>query len=246
MLKHKPALLVEDNKYCPGCGHGIINRLVAEVLEEMGLQKKAIGAVAVGCACLMIDTFGVDWIQAMHGRAAAVACGIKRCRPENPVFTYQGDGDALAIGLAETLYAAIRNEKITVILVNNSVFGMTGGQMSPCTLEGQRTTTSPYGRDVTLAGEPVNVVEFLKTRNIAYLARGSVTSPAAINRTKRYIRNAFEAQMAGEGYSFVEVVSPCPTNWGVTPLKALEHIEKNVLQVYPTGEFIKRGGVQVG
>lgn len=242
MLKKKSSLLVEDNKYCPGCGHGIVNRLVAEVLEEMGLDKKAIGVVAVGCACLMIDTFGVDWIQAQHGRAAAVAAGIKRCRPENPVFSYQGDGDALAIGFSETLYAAIRNEKITVIFVNNGVFGMTGGQMAPTSLNGQKTTTSPKGRDVNISGNPVNVIEFMKTLDIAYLARGSVMDVAAINRTKKYIRNAFEAQISGEGYSFVEVLSPCPTNWGLAPVKSLEHIKNNVAKVYNIGEFIKRGG----
>jgi 2-oxoglutarate/2-oxoacid ferredoxin oxidoreductase subunit beta len=241
MLKHKPRLMVEDNKYCPGCGHGIVNRLVAEVLEEMKLEKKAIGAVAVGCACLMIDTLGVDWVQAQHGRAAAVASGIKRCRPESPVFSYQGDGDALAIGFSETLYAAIRNEKITVIFVNNGVFGMTGGQMAPTSLQNQKTTTSPKGRDVKLTGNPVNVIEFMKTLDIAYLARGAVINPATINQTKKYIKNAFEAQINGEGYSFIEILSPCPTNWGMTPLKAIEHIGNNVTKVYPTGEFVKRG-----
>ncbi|MGQ9558242.1 MAG: thiamine pyrophosphate-dependent enzyme [Desulfurispora sp.] len=242
MFKQKPALLVEDNKYCPGCGHGIVNRLLAEVLEEMGLADSAIGVVAVGCACLMIDTFGVDWIQAQHGRAAAVATGIKRCRPQNPVFTYQGDGDALAIGLAETLYAAIRNEKITVLFVNNGVFGMTGGQMAPTTLGGQKTTTTPGGRDLTQTGQPLNVIEFLRTLPIAYLARGSVVDPAAINKTKEYLRRAFQAQLAGEGYSFVEIVSPCPTNWGLPPLKALEYLREKVLPVYRPGEFILRGG----
>lgn len=241
MIKKKPSLLVEDNKFCPGCGHGIVNRLVAEVLEEMELDKKAIGSVAVGCACLMMDTFGVDWVQAQHGRAAAVATGIKRMRPESPVFTYQGDGDALAIGFSETMYAAIRNENITVIFVNNGVFGMTGGQMAPTTLAGQKTTTSPKGRDVDITGRPVNVIKFMENLNIGYAARGTITNPKEINETKKFIRNAFEAQMNNEGYSFVEVVSPCPTNWGLTPEKSLQHIKENVLVEYPIGEYVKRG-----
>lgn len=241
MIKLKPQTLVEDNKFCPGCGHGIINRLIAEVLEEMGLEDKTIGAVAVGCACLMMDTFKIDWIQAQHGRAAAVAAAVKRCRPDKTVITYQGDGDALAIGFSETMYSAIRNENITVFFVNNSNFGMTGGQMAPTTLSGQKTTTSPFGRDTSVTGDPVNVISLMQTLNVAYIARGSVTSAADISKTKKYIRNALEAQMNGEGYSFVEILSPCPTNWGMTPVNSVEHIEKNVKVIYPTGEFVKRG-----
>lgn len=235
-------MLVEENKYCPGCGHGLVNRLLAEVLEEMGLESQAIGVVAVGCACWMIDTFGIDWIQAQHGRAAAVASGIKRVRPHNLVFSYQGDGDALSIGLAETLYAAIRKEKISVIFVNNGVYGMTGGQMAPTTLPGQRTQSSPFGRDPRYTGDPVNVLEFLKTLDVAYLARGSLSTVAQINRTKKYIRKAFEAQMEGKGYSFVEVLSPCPTNWGLSPVEAMQRIETEVQAVYPTGEIVLNGG----
>ncbi|MEG0856765.1 MAG: thiamine pyrophosphate-dependent enzyme [Terrisporobacter sp.] len=241
MIKKKPSVLVEDNKFCPGCGHGIINRLVGEVLEEMELDKKAIGSVAVGCACLMIDTFGVDWVQAQHGRAAAVATGLKRVRPENPVFTYQGDGDSLSIGFSETMYAAIRNENITAIIVNNGVFGMTGGQMAPTTLEGQKTTTSPKGRDVNLTGHPVKVIDFMRTLEIGYAARGTITTPKEINQTKKFIRNAFEAQMNNEGYSIVEVVAPCPTNWGLTPQQSFEHIREDVLKEFPVGEYVKRG-----
>ncbi len=241
MLKPRPKLLYTDNKYCPGCGHGIINRMVAEVLEEMGEEQNVMCACAVGCACLLPESFGSDLVQSQHGRAAAVACGMKRARPDKIVFTYQGDGDALAIGLSETLYAAIRNEKITVIFVNNGVFGMTGGQMAPTTLAGQRTTTSLKGRDTSVTGDPLNVIEFMKTLNIAYLARGSVTTLANINKTKKMIRNAFEAQKNKEGYAFVEILSPCPTNWNVDPLKAIEHIEENVTKVYPMGEFITRG-----
>jgi 2-oxoglutarate ferredoxin oxidoreductase subunit beta len=246
MIRRRPPLLVEDNKYCPGCGHGIVNRLVAETLEELGLADSAIGVVAVGCACLMIDTFGVDWVQAPHGRAAAVAAGIKRCRPRNPVFTYQGDGDALAIGFSETMYAAIRGEKITVIFVNNGNFGMTGGQMAPTTLRGQATTTSPRGRDTASTGAPLDVIRLLATLDVAYLARGSVASPAEIRKSKRYIRSAFEAQAAGEGYSFVELLSPCPTNWGLAPLAALDRVDAEVRAVYPLGEFVKRKGDRDG
>lgn len=239
MIRTTPKACVIENKYCPGCGHGIINRLVAEVLEETGEDKDTIAAIAVGCASLMPDTFSMDCIQAQHGRASAVAVGVKRCRPEKTVFAYQGDGDALAIGFSETMYAAIRNENITVIFVNNSTFGMTGGQMAPTTLEGQKTTTTPKGRDVSLTGEPLNVIELMKTRNVAYLARGSVTSNSEIMKTKNYIKKAFEAQKKGKGYSFVEILSPCPTNWGMDPIVAMNHIEEKVKPVYETGEFVK-------
>lgn len=241
MIKKKPLACFVDNKYCPGCGHGIVNRLVAEVLEEMELDKEAIGAIAVGCSSLMPETFAIDCVQAQHGRAAAVATGIKRCRPDKTVFSYQGDGDALAIGFSETMYAAIRNENITVIFVNNGNFGMTGGQMAPTTLEGQKTTTTPYGRDSKTTGYPLDVIDMMKNLNVAYLARGSVSSNGNILKTKEYIRNAFKAQQNNEGYSFVEILSPCPTNWKMEPSKAMEHIENNVTKVYKLGEFVKRG-----
>lgn len=240
MQRTIPKTLIDDSRYCPGCGHGIITRLVGEVLEEMGLEQKALCAIAVGCACWLMDTFGVDQIQAEHGRAAAVATGIKRCRPNSPVFTYQGDGDATSIGIAETLYAAIRNENITVILVNNGVFGMTGGQMAPTTLKGQKTTTSPFGRDVALTGEPLNIVNMLKTLNIAYLARGSVSSVGKINQAKKYMRKAFETQMNNGGYSCVEILSPCPTNWNMEPLIAIERLEKEMIPMFELGEFIEK------
>lgn len=240
VMKKKPEACFVDNKYCPGCGHGIVNRLVAEVLEEMNEDKKAIGAIAVGCASLMPDTFGLDCIQAQHGRAAAVAVGVKKCRPDHMVFSYQGDGDALAIGFSETMYAAIRNDNITVIFVNNGNFGMTGGQMAPTTLEGQRTTTSPAGRDTSVTGDPLNVIGMMETLDVAYLARGSVEGNANIMKTKKYIREAFEAQKNEEGYSFVEVLSPCPTNWNMTPAAAMEHIRKTVVDTYPLGVFVER------
>ncbi len=239
--KKKPQLLVEDNKFCPGCGHGIVNRVFAEVLEGMGLDDMAIGSLAVGCACLMIDTFGTDWVQAPHGRAAALACGIKRVRPENFVFTYQGDGDACAIGFSETMYAAFRNENITAIIVNNGIFGMTGGQMAPTSLAGQRTTTSVKGRDPNLSGQPLNIINQMKHLPIGYLARGSVGSVKDIIKLKKYIQTAVATQMQGGGYSLVEVLSPCPTNWKKNMQDSLNHLQQEVQGVYPAGEFIKQG-----
>ena len=242
MEKRIPKIVEIPHKFCPGCGHGIVNRLVAEVLEEMGEDSKAICAVAVGCSSLMPDTYGVDIVQAQHGRASAVAVGIKRCRPDCMVFSYQGDGDALAIGYSETMYAAIRNENITMIYVNNNNFGMTGGQMSPTTLENQKTTTSPLGRDISLTGKPVDIIKMMMPLDVAYLARGTMTNSKEILKTKKYIRKAFEAQKAGKGYSMVEVLSPCPTNWGLAPLKACAHIENTVEGIFPLGEFV--GGEQ--
>lgn len=237
MEKRRSQILAVDHKFCPGCGHGIINRIVAEVLEEMDEDQGAICAVAVGCASLMPDTYGLDIVQAQHGRASAVAVGIKRCRPDHMIFSYQGDGDALAIGFSETMYAAVRNENITVILVNNNNFGMTGGQMSPTTLENQRTTTSPYGRDVSTTGKPLDVMKLMEPLDIAYLARGTMTDVREINKTKKYIRKAFECQRKKAGYSLVEILSPCPTNWGVEPLAACRQIKETVQNVYPLGEY---------
>lgn len=237
----KSPLLVEDNKYCPGCGHGIINRLAAECLDELGIGDDTIGVVAVGCACLMVDTFGIDWIQAPHGRAPAVATGIKRARPDKTVFAYQGDGDCLAIGMAETIHTAFRGENLTIIFVNNGVFGMTGGQMAPTTLVGQKTTTSVYGRDPKVSGYPANIISLLKSFDtVSYLARGAILDVAGINGTKKYIKKAFENQLNNKGYSFVEVLSPCPTNWGLSPLKSLEYIKNKVMPLYEIGEILDR------
>lgn len=240
MLRERSKLFYTDTKYCPGCGHGIVNRLIAEILEENNQHENVICSLAVGCACLLPDTLGIDVIQAQHGRAAAVACGMKRVRPETTVFSYQGDGDAAAIGLSETLYAAIRNENITVISINNSVYGMTGGQLAPTTLPGQKTTTSPKGRDCTNTGMPLDLIEFMRTLDVAYLARGSVHSHAEINKTKKYLQKAFEKQWQKDGYSFVEILSPCPTNWKMAPVKALAHIKENVTQYYPLGVFFDK------
>lgn len=239
MLKTRPKAVTLGNKFCPGCGHGVINRLIAEVLEEMNRDGDALAAIAVGCASLMPDTFGIDCVQAQHGRAAAVAVGMKTCRPDKLVFTYQGDGDALAIGIAETMYAAIRHDPITVIFVNNSNFGMTGGQMAPTTLPGQKTTTSPAGRDCATTGEPLNIIELLQPLKPAYLARAALFNAAEINKCKRYIRKAFETQDAGKGYSFVEILSPCPTNWKMTSIHSMNHIKNQVMPVFELGEFVK-------
>ncbi|PID75871.1 MAG: 2-oxoglutarate oxidoreductase [Deltaproteobacteria bacterium] len=236
-----PQLLVENNKFCPGCGHGIINRIVAEVLEDEGYADKTIGALAVGCGCLMMDTFGIDWVQAPHGRAGAVATGIKRMRPECCVISYQGDGDSLSIGFSETVYAAVRNENFTAIIVNNGIFGMTGGQMAPTSLPGQKTATSPFGRDSGVTGQPLNIINQLLQLPVGYLARGSVNTPKDINITKKYLKKALETQMSGKGYSMVEILSPCPTNWHMTLEKSLNYIEVSVKSIYPTGEYIVDG-----
>lgn len=237
MILKRPKALFMDNKYCPGCGHGVVNRLLAEVLEESGEDKTAIGAIAVGCSSLMPETFGMDVVQAQHGRATAVACGIKRARPECTVFTYQGDGDALAIGLSETMWTAIRNENITVIFVNNGTFGMTGGQMAPTTLSGQKTTTSPIGRNCDITGNPLNIIEIFKNLDVAYLSRCMVTDSANILKTKRCIKKAFDMQREKKGFSFVEILAPCPTNWKLSPVDSLKHIETSVQEVYPLCEY---------
>ena len=242
VLKGKPKALFVDNKYCPGCGHGTINRLVAEVLEEGGMDKKALAAIAVGCSSLMPDTFAIDCVQAQHGRAAAVAVGMKRCRPDNLVFTYQGDGDALAIGFSETMYSAIRDENITIIFVNNANFGMTGGQMAPTTLLGQKTTTSPKGRNT---GHPLDFIKLMSTLDVGYLARGSLNTNNDILKTKSYIKKAFDIQMNKQGFSFVEIITTCPTNWGVSPLEALNIVKERTLPVYNLGEFKDRGAKNV-
>ena len=225
--------------YCPGCTHGIIHRLVAEVIDELGIEGKTIGEAPVGCSVMAYDYFTCDFIQAPHGRAPAVATGVKRADPENNiVFTYQGDGDLAAIGTAETVHAAARRENITVIFVNNAIYGMTGGQMAPTTLPGQVTQTSPYGRDVETVGYPVKVCELLQNVDgAAYLERVSVNNPANVRKAKAAIKKAFQNQIDGKGFSLVEVVSTCPTNWGLSPEKALKWLEDNMLPYYPLGVY---------
>ena len=229
--------------YCPGCPHGIIHRLVAEVMDELGIEGKAIGVAPVGCAVMAYDYFACDMIEAPHGRAPAVATGIKRCRPDNVVFTYQGDGDLASIGMAETVHSAARGENITIIFVNNAIYGMTGGQMAPTSLPGQVTQTSPYGRDVKHCGWPIKVSEMLATLEAPeYIARVAVNNVKNVKNAKKAIKKAFENQIAGKGFSFVEVVSACPTNWGMTPKAALEWVESDMLPYYPIGVYKDRSG----
>ncbi len=230
MLTDKPM------HYCPGCTHGIIHRLVAEAIEELGMQDKAIGVAPVGCAVFAYEYFNCDMMEAAHGRAPAVATGIKRVKPDHMVFTYQGDGDLASIGAAEIVHAATRGEKITVIFVNNAIYGMTGGQMAPTTLSGQVTTTSPYGRDPALCGYPIRVSEMLATLDgPAYIARVSVRDVKHIIEAKKAIKNAFEMQAQGKGFAMVEVLSTCPTNWGMTPREALKWLEETMIPQYPLG-----------
>ena len=227
--------------YCPGCTHGIIHRLVAEAIDELGLNGRTIGVASVGCSVFSYNYFNCDMVQAAHGRAPAVATGVKRSDENNIVFTYQGDGDLAAIGTAETVHSAARGENITVIFVNNAIYGMTGGQMAPTTLPGQVTQTSPYGRDVSKVGYPVKVCELLSNVDgAAYLERVAVNSPANIKKAKKAIKKAFQNQIEGKGFSLVEVVSACPTNWGMTPQKALEWVESDMLPYYPIGVYKDR------
>ena len=225
--------------YCPGCTHGIIHRLVAEVIDELGIEGRTIGIAPVGCSVFAYNYFNCDMIEAAHGRAPAVATGVKRSDPDNNiVFTYQGDGDLAAIGTAETVHAAARGENITVIFVNNAIYGMTGGQMAPTTLPGQVTQTSPYGRDTSKVGFPVKVCEMLSNVDGAtYLERVAVNNVKNVKNAKKAIKKAFQNQLDGKGFSLVEVVSTCPTNWGLTPEKALEWLEENMLPYYPLGVY---------
>ena len=228
----------KETHYCPGCTHGIIHRLVAESLEELGVLGDAIGVAPVGCAVMAYDYFNCDMVEAPHGRAPAVATGIKRARPDNIVFTYQGDGDLAAIGTAETVHSATRGENITVIFVNNAIYGMTGGQMAPTTLPGPETQTTPYGRDVNYSGFPVRVCEMLSTLSgVAYAERVAVNNVPNVRKAKAAIKKALKAQMEKKGFSIVEVISACPTNWGMTPVEALKWIDDNMIPYYPLGVY---------
>ena len=225
--------------YCPGCTHGIIHRLVAEVLEELNVgNDNIIGVAPVGCAVFAYNYFNCDMMEAAHGRAPAVATGIKRVHPDKLVFTYQGDGDLASIGAAEIVHAAARGEKITTIFVNNAIYGMTGGQMAPTSLPGQVTTTSPYGRDTSHCGYPVKVCEMLSQLDgPAYIQRVSVHDVKNVVAAKKAIRKAFEAQIAGKGFSLIEVLSTCPTNWGLPPQEALKWLEENMIPQFPLGVY---------
>jgi 2-oxoglutarate ferredoxin oxidoreductase subunit beta len=224
--------------YCPGCTHGVAHRLVAEVLDEMDLIERTIGVASVGCSVFAYNYFDCDFVEAAHGRAPAMATGIKRVLPDRIVFTYQGDGDLASIGMAEIVHAAGRGENITVIFINNANYGMTGGQMAPTTLPGQKTTSSPYGRDVEQMGFPIRTAEMLATLDGAgYVVRRSLHDPKNIRMAKKAIRLAFEAQVRGLGFSLVELLSTCPTNWGLTPLEALRWVEERMVPVFPVEDF---------
>ena len=224
--------------YCPGCSHGIVHRLVGEVLEELGVIGTSVGVASVGCSVFSYNYFNCDMVQAPHGRAAAVATGIKRATPHNVVFTYQGDGDLAAIGTAETVHAATRGENITVIFINNAIYGMTGGQMAPTSLPGQITQTTPYGRDTNIAGYPVRICEMLSTLDgVALAQRVTVNNVKNILAAKKAIKKGFENQINKKGYSIIEVVAACPTNWGLSPVEALGWLEENMLPYYPLGVY---------
>ena len=237
-FKKSEVLTDKTLHYCPGCTHGIIHRLVAEVIEELGVQGEAILVAPVGCSVLAYDYFKVDALEAAHGRAPAVATGVKRVRPENVVFTYQGDGDLASIGMAETVHVAARNENITTIFINNAIYGMTGGQMAPTTLIDQVTTTSPYGRVSLNESGPIRVSELLATLDgPAYITRVSTHDVRNINLAKAAIKKAFQHQINGDGFSLVEVLSTCPTNWGLSPREAMTWVEENMIPVFPLGVF---------
>ena len=224
--------------YCPGCTHGIVHRLVAECIDELGIEGRTIGIAPVGCSVLAYNYFTCDMIEASHGRAPAVATGVKRSLPDNVVFTYQGDGDLACIGTAETIHALNRGENIVIIFINNAIYGMTGGQMAPTTLIGQKTSTCPYGRDPELHGYPLNMTEIAATlRGTCYVSRQSVHTVGAIKQAKKAIRKAFEASMAGKGSSLVEIVATCNSGWKLTPVKANEWMEENMFKQYPKGDL---------
>ena len=224
--------------YCPGCTHGVAHRLVAEVLEEMGEVENTIGVAPVGCSVFAYNYFDFDFVEAAHGRAPAMATGIKRVLPDRIVFTYQGDGDLASIGMGEIVGAASRGELITVIFINNANYGMTGGQMAPTTLPGQKTTSSPTGRDVSLQGYPIQTAELLSTlEGAAYVVRRSLHAVREIRQAKKAIRTAFEVQKQGLGFALVELLSTCPTNWGLTPVEARDWVEERMMPVFPLGDY---------
>ena len=242
VFKKPHALADVPFHYCPGCTHGIIHRLVAEAIDELGIEGKTVGVAPVGCAVMAYDYFACDMVEAAHGRAPAVATGLKRAMPENIIFTYQGDGDLASIGMAETVHAATRNENITIIFVTNAIYGMTGGQMAPTSLPGQVTQTSPYGRDVNTAGYPIKVSEMLSALDAPYyIERVAVNNVKNVRNAKKAILKAFKNQVEGKGFSLIEIVSTCPTNWGMTPSKALEWVDTNMIPYYPLGVYKDKG-----
>ena len=237
-FKKPESLSDAHTHYCPGCTHGVIHRLVAETIDELGIRGRTVGVAPVGCAVLAYNYFNFDFQEAAHGRAPAMATGIKRVRPDLMVFTYQGDGDLASIGMGEIIHAANRGEKFTTIFVNNAIYGMTGGQMAPTTMPNQRTTTSPLGRNVEDVGMPIKMAELLAAlQTPAYISRQTVIGPKYINKAKKSIKQAFTYQLQNKCFSLVEVVSTCPTNWGMTPLEALEWTENTLLAYYPPGDY---------
>ena len=239
IVYERPKALADvPTHYCPGCTHGIIHKLIAEVMDELDLVDMAVGVAPVGCAVLAYDYFNCDMQEAAHGRAPAVAPGIKRVSPESMVFTYQGDGDLASIGTAEIVHAAARGENITTIFVNNGIYGMTGGQMAPTTLPGDRTSTSPYGRDIAKQGNPIRMSEMLATLDgPAYITRTSVHNVPNILKTRRAIKKAIEYQLAGKGFTMVEILSTCPTNWGLTPQESMKKVDKEMIPYFPLGDY---------
>ncbi len=242
LVYRRPELLSDTSThYCPGCGHGVIHRLLAEVLGELGLGPRTIAVAPVGCSVFAYDYLALDFCEAPHGRAPAVATGIRRVRPDAFVLTYQGDGDLAAIGTAEIVHAAARGERITAVFVNNGIYGMTGGQMAPTTLAGQKTTSSPHGRDIATFGAPIPMTEMLAVLpGVAYAARGTVADPSTIGKTKAYLRRACEVQIQGTGFAIVEVLSNCPVGWGMTPQQSIDHLRDVVTKTYPLGVIVDR------
>lgn len=236
-------LLTEKPRhYCPGCGHGIIHRLVAEAIEELDVHGNVVGVSPVGCSVFANNYFDFDMVNALHGRAPAVGTGIKRAKPDSLVFTYQGDGDLASIGAAEVVHAAMRGEKISTVFVNNAIYGMTGGQMAPTTLVGQKTTTSPNGRDEDWCGSPIRICEMLSTlEGTYYVERVALDTPGHINQAKKAIKKAFQYQMEGKGYCLVEVLSTCPTNWSMSPTESMDWLRDNMIPYYPLGVFKDKG-----
>jgi 2-oxoglutarate ferredoxin oxidoreductase subunit beta len=239
IVYERPKSLADfPTSYCPGCTHGVAHRLIAEVLDEMDLRERTIGVAPVGCSVFAYNFFDFDFVEAAHGRAPAMATGIKRVLPDRVVFSYQGDGDLASIGMGEIMHAAARGENITVIFINNAIYGMTGGQMAPTTLPGQKTTSSPYGRDVEQMGFPLHMAEILSHLDgSGYVVRRSLHDPKNIRMAKKAIRLAFEAQIRGLGFSMVELLSTCSTNWGMTPLEALKWVEEHMVPVFPIGDY---------
>ena len=232
------ALSATSTHYCPGCMHGVAHRLIAEVIDELGIRERTVGVAPVGCSVFAFNYFNCDFVVASHGRAPAMATGLKRVMPDKVIFTYQGDGDLASIGTAEIIHAAARGENITVIFINNAVYGMTGGQMAPTTLVGMKTTSSPFGRDVKTMGAPLHMSEMIaQLEGAAFVSRRSLHSPAEIRKAQRAIRRAFETQLNGQGFSMVELLASCPTNWDMNPVESLRFIESRMVPVFPLGDL---------